>query len=174
MSDAIMYSAATRCMRPGFTSSALARPVELQSVISNEKTTSKGKIVKPNIARALALVSLIGICAAASADPRVDEVWTCKISDGKTMDNVRAANSKWVVFINANVKGGDITSHIVTPIVGDASTGTFIYVDSFPSLASWSVAKQATDGNKEGEALDAELAEVANCSENRLYSSEAS
>jgi hypothetical protein len=122
----------------------------------------------------LATIGVLGMCATAIADPRIDEVWTCDINDGKTMDDVRAANSKWVAFVNANVKGGDITSNIVTSVVGNATPGRFIYVDSFPSLESWTAAKSATEGNAEGEAIDAELQEVASCSDNRLYSSEKS
>lgn len=90
------------------------------------------------------------------------------------MDDVRAANSKWVKFMNANVAGGEIGSSIVTTVVGNATSGHFLYVDTFPNLASWSVAKKATEGNDEGEAIDAELEEVADCSDNRLYSAEES
>ncbi len=130
--------------------------------------------MKSILAKLLTLISVIGLCATAIADPRIEEVWTCQIKDGKTMDDVRAANSKWVKFINANIEGGDITSHIVTNVVGNATMGRFLYVDSFPVLESWSAAKGASDGNEEGEGIDEELAEAADCSENRLYESEKS
>lgn len=116
----------------------------------------------------------MGIRVASGADPRVDEVWTCKVNAGKSMDDVRAANSKWVKYINAHVKGGDISSSVVTPIVGKVEQGTFLYVDSFPNLESWTAAKPALDKTDEGKAIDAELNAAAACSENRLYSSEAS
>ncbi len=118
------------------------------------------------------LVCMLGICATASADFR--EVFTCTINEGKTMDDVRAANSRWVKFMNANVDGGGITSHIITSVVGNTSEGSFGYVDSFPTLESWTAAKSAIEGNEEGEAIDAELGEVAECSENRLYEAEES
>ena len=47
------------------------------------------------------LVCMLGICATASADFR--EVFTCTINEGKTMDDVRAANSRWVKFMNAKL-----------------------------------------------------------------------
>ena len=62
----------------------------------------------------------------------------------------------------------------MTSIVGNATPGHFLYIDFFPSLESWTAAKQATEGNAEGEALDAELTEVANCPDNRLYETEES
>ena len=130
--------------------------------------------MKFNIMKAIALIGLLGIWATANADSDYREVWTCQINEGKTMDDVRTANSKWVVFINANVEGGGISSHIVTSVVGNVTTGSFLYVDTFPSLESWSAAKSATEGNEEGEAIDAELGEVAECSENRLFEAEES
>ena len=60
--------------------------------------------MKSFLIKSLALVCVLGIWGTASADFR--EVWTCTIKEGKTMDDVRAANSRWVKFINANVDGG--------------------------------------------------------------------
>lgn len=129
--------------------------------------------MKLNLARAFTVIMLLATCAAANAD-RIEEVWICKVNDGKSMDDVNAANSKWVKFVNANVKGGDIASSVVTPVVGDIATGTFIYVDSFPSLESWAASRPALEMNDEGKAIDAELNAAATCSENQLYSSKKS
>lgn len=128
--------------------------------------------MKSHLVKLITLMCMLGISATASAEIR--EVWTCTIKEGKTMDDVRAANSRWVKFINANVDGGGIASHIITSVVGNASVGSFGYVDSFPTLESWSAAKSATDGNEEGEAIDEALGEAADCSENRLYEAEES
>ena len=81
----------------------------------------------------LTIFAVISVCAIAIADTRIDEVFTCQLSDGKTMDDVREVNSRWVKFMNANVEGGNISSDIVTTIVGDTTPGRFIFVDSFPS-----------------------------------------
>lgn len=129
--------------------------------------------MKTNGMKYLPLIALVACCTSAIADTRIDQVWTCKINTDKTMDDVRSANSNWVKFINANVKGGDITSSIVTTIIGDTSPGHFLYVDSFPSLTSWSM-KSAAENSKAGEKIIAALDDVASCSENRLYSSESS
>ena len=86
--------------------------------------------------KTMALSAILGACVTANADD-YRMVHTCKINEGKTMDDVRAANSKWVVFMNENVEGGGITSHITTIVVGDSTPGKFGYVDTFPSLESW-------------------------------------
>jgi hypothetical protein len=93
-----------------------------------------------------------------------------QIEDGKTIDDVQAANGKWLKYINENVEGGDIRSYVLTPIVG--KQGVFTYVDSYPNLASWT-AGQALEGD-EMTAINDELNEVATCSKNTLHRSEPS
>ena len=129
-------------------------------------------MMKSLLVKFLSLVCILGISASANADIR--EVWTCTIKDGKSMDDVRAANSSWVKFVNENVDGGGITSHIITSVVGNVTPRSFGYVDSFPTLESWAAARAATEGSEEGEAIEAALGDVADCSENRLYEAEAS
>ncbi len=130
--------------------------------------------MKLSLAKSIALTGLLAIGVMAIADSSYREVWSCNVKEGKSMDDVRAANSRWVKFINANVDGGGITSHIVTSVVGNATEGKFTYVDSFPTLESWAAAKSATEGNEEGEAIDEALGEAAECSENRLLEAEES
>lgn len=116
----------------------------------------------------------IGICGFAYADTTIDEIFTCQLNEGKTMNDVREVNRRWVKFMNANVEGGNISGNIVTTIVGDLTPGRFLFVDSFPSLESWTAAKSATTGNAEGEAIDAAFGAITTCTESGLYSSESS
>lgn len=116
----------------------------------------------------------IGIGSLANADTTIDEVFTCQLNEGKTMDDLREVNARWVQFMNANVEGGNISGNIVTVIVGDLTPSQFLFVDSFPSLESWTASKSATTGNPEGEAIDAAFGEVTTCTESGLYSSESS
>ena len=119
--------------------------------------------------RGLILAGIVlGICMAANADSRVDEVWQCTLKDGKTIEEAKTTNTAWLKWANANVAGGDIQSSTVTSIVGD--TSRFIYVDSYPSLESWAATKAAFD-SPEGRAVEAAINELADCSENRLYRS---
>ena len=73
-----------------------------------------------------------------------------------------------MVSANQNVKGSGINSRIVTPLVGDL--GSFIFVDSFPNLASWSEAKAAMQSG-EGQKIEAAFDELSDCTSNRLYTS---
>jgi len=67
----------------------------------------------------------IGIWSISIADSGYRAVNSCMLNEGKTIDDVRVANSKWVEFANENVDGGNITSHIITSVVGDMTLGNF-------------------------------------------------
>ena len=121
------------------------------------------------IFKILAAVSLIGFCSMANSQTGYREMFSCTLAEGKTIEEVIATNSRWVAFMNRHVEGGGITSAVLSSVVGNASPDHFLYLDYFPSLNAWSAAKQATRGNAEGEALEAELAEMGECAENRLY-----
>ena len=130
--------------------------------------------MKSILVKTMALITMLGIIWATANADDYRMVVTCKLKEGKTMDDIRVANSKWVVFMNENIEGGGITSHITTSIVGDPTPGKFGYVDSFPSLESWAATLAATESIAEGVAIDEELKEAADCTENRLYKAEES
>ncbi len=114
-----------------------------------------------------AFVALAALCLSgiAYAD-NIAETWTCKLKDGKEIADVQAANSKWLKWINANVDGGGITSAVGRTVVGD--TTIFIFVDSYPNLATWAAAKEALDSDA-GSELDDMFSEISECSDNRLW-----
>jgi hypothetical protein len=122
----------------------------------------------------IALVAMIGIYSISNADSGYRAVKSCMLNDGKTIDDVRVVNSKWVEFLNENVEGGDITSHIITSVVGDITPGKFQFVDYFPSLESWAAYLTAIESIAEGIAIDAEGREAADCTESQLYKAEES
>lgn len=129
--------------------------------------------MKSLVSIALVVVAVCGVGVAVadhheSSPERVVELWHCKIQDGKTMDDVKAANGKWVKHVNATVEGGDIHSYILTPVVG--KQGGFMYADSFPSMAAWDGSREAMKSD-EGKVIDKELQEAADCSSNTLHKS---
>jgi hypothetical protein len=121
-----------------------------------------------NILSVLFMTAAVAVSGVASAGTHVEEVWDCSLREGKTMEQVNATNAKWVKFINKQVKGGGISSRTVTPLVGDLSS--FVFVDAFPNLQSWTDAKAAME-SKQGQKLEAEFDATSECSSNRLYNS---
>lgn len=113
----------------------------------------------------IAAIVLLGTCLAANAESTIVEVWDCKLDEGKTIEDVHTANAKWLAFVNGKVEG-EVTSHVGESVVG--KQGGFLYVDSFPDLATWGAVKAALE-SPEGEALEEELDGTATCTNNRLY-----
>jgi hypothetical protein len=107
----------------------------------------------------------LGLSGIAAADT-IAETWTCKVKEGKTIEDVQAINSKWVEWVNAHVEGGGITSSIGEAVIGNVEH--FIFVDTYPDLATWAAAKDALDSDA-GTALDELFMDVSECSENRLW-----
>jgi hypothetical protein len=114
-----------------------------------------------------AFVAMFVLCLSnvAIADS-IAESWTCKVAEGKKIADVQAVNSKWLAWINAHVKGGGVSSVVGTPVVGD--TESFIFVDTYPDIATWAAAKALFD-SAEGIAIEGMFNEVSTCSENRLW-----
>ena len=111
---------------------------------------------------ALLTLCLSGIAAADS----IAETWTCEVKEGKKIEDVQAINSKWLKWVNAHVEGGGITSSVGESVVGNSEK--FIFVDTYPNLATWAAAKDALD-SPAGDELDELFEDVSECSENRLW-----
>ena len=111
----------------------------------------------------LCIALLLGLAGVASADSVVS-VYQCELEDGAEIEDVQAANSKWLKWINENVDGGGITSAIGTAIVGNQEI--FLFVDSYPSLSSWAAAQEALQNSDD---LDDLFEDLNDCSESRLW-----
>lgn len=127
--------------------------------------------MKSPFTKALSLIIVLGFSINAYADTRIEQVWSCTLNDGKSMDDVKALNNKWVKYVNKAVKGGDIQSYVATAIVG--KMGVFIFIDSFPNLGAWTAKEAAMDAD-EGKKLNEAFDEIADCQSNSLYSVEES
>jgi hypothetical protein len=68
--------------------------------------------------------------------------------------------------VNANVKGGGITSAIGTAVVGDNEV--FIFVDTYPSLSAWAAAQELLDSDA-ADAIDGLFDDLSECSKNSLW-----
>lgn len=112
-------------------------------------------------------VALVSLCLSgiATADS-IAETFTCKVEEGQKIEDVQAKNSIWLKWINEHVDGGGITSAVGTAVVGNSDT--FIFVDTYPDLATWAAAKDALD-SAAAEELEELFDDVSDCSENRLW-----
>lgn len=107
-------------------------------------------------------------CAVLAHADGVAESWQCELKDGKTIADVQAINSKWLKWVNERVDGV-VRSSVGTAIVGDAEI--FLFVDSYPDLATWAAVKDALD-SEEGSEVSSLFEETSECSGNRLWKME--
>lgn len=110
-----------------------------------------------------------GSATVAIADSVV-ESWQCELKDDATVEDVQAVNSKWLKWVNDHTKGGEITSSLGQAVVGNQTR--FLFVDSYPDMATWAATKEALDGDA-GNEIDGMFADVMECKENRLWRMEA-
>ncbi len=123
--------------------------------------------MKLSISRAFVAISVLCLAGTASADT-YREVWSCKLEDEKKIEDVQAANSKWLAFVQKNVSE-DISSAVLTAVVGNQDG--FLFVDSYPSLSVWAATKDRLDTD-EGEELGEVFEGLFECDVNRLWKSE--
>jgi hypothetical protein len=119
--------------------------------------------------RIIASVTLVTLAAAVASSPLLADdyvaAYTCKLNEGKKVEDVLAANSAWLKWVRANVNE-NISSHVGTAVVGNFDM--FLFVDSYPDLATWATAVTALDTEAPDE-IEAGLDAAAKCSENRLW-----
>ena len=110
------------------------------------------------------------LCAASliqAAESRLFEVWQCSLKEDASMEQVTAANVKWLEFVSQVVPEGRITSGTVTAVVGDYKH--FSIIDSYPDELVWAQVKAALK-TPAGEAAGADLDNVLDCTDNTLQS----
>ncbi len=119
----------------------------------------------------IALVFVYGfvplMALADAGDTRVVVMWQCMLKDGKTMDEVKANNQKWLAYARKVAGSDGINSYAMRPVIGEL--GGFMFVDTYPDMAAWS--KVQSSSTPEGDAIDATFDELTKCTENRLYNS---
>lgn len=103
-----------------------------------------------------------------AGDVRTVEMWNCTLKDGKKMEDIQANNVKWLAMVRKATGSDSIRSYAMTTVVGDLKA--FMFVDTYPDLATWSKAKSAAQ-TPEGQAIDATFNELSECTENRLFKS---
>ena len=120
--------------------------------------------MKSIVTRALVACGLAMFASAAFAD-NYREVWMCKLEDDKKIEDVQAANSKWLAFVRKNVDK-NIEGGVSGAVVGNQDG--FLFVDTYPSLEVWAAAKKALDTD-EGDALDEVFEGLFDCDQNWLW-----
>jgi len=107
--------------------------------------------------------------APAYADSIV-QLWSCKINDGKTEDDLVAASSAWLKAAKTNEGGEDIEAFLDFPIAADYGDDDFTFVLVVADTKVWGAFNHDYFDSPAGEAEEA-WGEVATCSASSLWAS---
>jgi hypothetical protein len=102
-----------------------------------------------------------------NADTRLEQVWTCTLNDGNTLEELSAIHGKWLAWANKQSFGGDIRGYVASPFVG-AEFSVVLLIDSYPDLITYAADIDAYYASV-GQAMDAEYDAVSNCTSSALY-----
>ena len=116
--------------------------------------------------QALAAIVFMFFSGSVIADT-YNQVFNCKLEEGKTAEDAHAANSKWLKWVNENAANGKVTSSSAVAVVGNNKT--FLWIDTYPDLATWSATQTALDSKEGKEALKDLFKGITDCTENRLW-----
>jgi hypothetical protein len=124
--------------------------------------------ISMNCWRGIGVVFLLVTGLSLAAETRVDQVWTCTLNEGHTIEELNAVHGKWIAWANKQPYGGDIQGAVAESAV--ASAFVVIIIDSYPDMVTLAADWEAYGNSEEGQALDAEYEEVSTCTSNALYS----
>ncbi len=124
----------------------------------------------------MSVIWLPAVCEAQVAEgERIVEIWTCTLNEGSSMEDVDSTSTRWLDLV---LSGGatDADSYRLSHLVGtmrgheptEDVTSSFLFIDSFPDVASWMAAKRA-EMTPEGREIMAAFAQSNTCGTNTLY-----
>ncbi len=79
----------------------------------------------------LIVLSILSFSVSASAVA----IYACNLEEGKTLDEVKAANSKWVKAVN-ELSESEVSSYVLEPIVSSDMEG-FTFIDTYTDEVAW-------------------------------------
>ena len=124
----------------------------------------------------ISVIGLSAVCEAQVAEgERIVEIWTCTLNEGYSMVDIENTSTRWLDLV---LSGGatDVDSYRLSHLVGtmrghepaEDVTSSFLFVDSFPDVASWMAAKRA-EATPEGQEIMAAFTQSNTCGTNTLY-----
>ena len=129
-----------------------------------------------SVAFVIFVIGLSAVCEAQVAEgERIVEIWTCTLNDGNSMEDIESLNARWLDLILSE-GARDVDSYRLSHLVGtmrgheptEDVTSSFLFIDSFPDVASWMAAKRA-EVTPEGQEIMAAYTQLNTCGTNTLY-----
>ena len=111
-------------------------------------------------------------CSCSLANAAAVQVWTCKMNDGKTAEDLDAASSAWLAATKSMKGAEKIKAFHEFPVAtGAVGDGAFNFVVITPNFEDWGKVTEAYPDSASQKA-DVAWGEVASCDGSTLWASE--
>ena len=110
------------------------------------------------LASALAFVAI----SATLAHADVQEVFICKVKEGKSVEEVMKVGGEFKAAIKALPGGSDYQARVLTP-VASGNLGNIVWVGAMGSFSALAAFNDAYNASEVGEKYDAKFQELVNC-----------
>jgi hypothetical protein len=100
-----------------------------------------------------------------------EQVWTCQINSGHSLDEARAAGADWIAAVRSMPGGAELQLFIRWPIAVPDSSEKFEFVIRAPSLQAWGAFYDGYDPDSPAGKADEAFARIASCSGSTLWES---
>ncbi len=124
-----------------------------------------------SIAATLWFASAVAAFATPAAANEFDQVWSCELKPGKSLDDARAVAGTWLAAARSMKNGERLQVSIRYPIIVSESENRFDFVVRAPSLAVWGAFYDTYDDGTPVADADMKFADVASCSGSTLWES---
>ena len=115
-------------------------------------------------------VSVMFLFTAPAYADSIVQLWSCKLNDGKTGDDLVAVSSAWLKAAKSMEGGDAIEAYLEFPIAAETEDGEFTFVMVVADTKTWGVFNNDYLDSPAGEAEEA-WGEVATCSVSSLWAS---
>ncbi len=115
----------------------------------------------------LIVLSILSFSVSASAVA----IYACNLEEGKTLDEVKAANSKWVKAVN-ELSESEVSSYVLEPIVSSDMEG-FTFIDTYTDEVAWATVNREIRSGALSELSDL-FEGISECPSVTLHNSEES
>ena len=118
----------------------------------------------------LSATSIALLLSAPAAANSVIHIWSCKLNEGSTTEDVMTLTEDWLKAAKAMEGGADLRVLLEYPIAANAGNGAFTFVLIAPDFKTWGI---FMDGYEESGAqeVDAAWFNVARCSSSGIWES---
>lgn len=114
------------------------------------------------------LLAVLGMKAGAFADAGVQEVFICKLNQGKTLEDLNKVIGDFNKMIGDRKGGDKYTAHLLTPIAAD-DLSTIVWVGTMPDSGAMGTLQDDYQASEAGQKMEKKFDDVITCTSRSVW-----